>query len=33
MSAAQEILAILEAERCRVKKRIHLADSIIGTQD
>lgn len=33
MSAAQEILAILEAERCRVKKRIHLAESIIGTQN
>ena len=33
MSAAQEILAILEAERCRVTKRIHLADGIIGTQD
>lgn len=31
MSAAQEILAILEAERCRVKKRIHLAQSIIGS--
>lgn len=33
VSAAQEILAILEAERCRVKKRIHLADSIIGAQE
>lgn len=33
VSAAQEILAILEAERCRVKKRIHLAESIIGTQN
>lgn len=30
MSAAQEILAILEAESCRVNKRIHLAESIIG---
>lgn len=33
MSAAQEILAILEAESCRVSKRIHLAESIIGTND
>ena len=33
MSAAQEMLVILEAERCRVKKRIHLAESIIGTQN
>lgn len=33
MSAAQEILAILEAESCRVNKRIHLAESIIGTND
>lgn len=31
MEAAGEILSILEAERCRVKKRIHLAESIIGT--
>ena len=30
ISAAQEILSILEAERCRVKKRIHLAEGIIG---
>lgn len=30
MSAAQQILAILEAESCRVSKRIHLAESIIG---
>lgn len=33
MSAAQEILAILEAESCRVNKRIQLAESIIGTND
>lgn len=33
MSAAQEILSILEAESCRVNKRIHLAESIIGTND
>lgn len=33
VSAAQEILAILEAERCRVHKRIHLAHGIIGTQE
>ena len=32
ISAAQEIQSILEAECCRVKKRIHLAESIIGTQ-
>jgi guanylate kinase len=32
MNAAQEILAILEAERCRVKKRLHLAESIIGAE-
>lgn len=30
MAAAQEILSILAAERCRVKKRIHLAEGIIG---
>lgn len=30
VAAAQEILSILEAERCRIKKRIHLAASIIG---
>lgn len=30
MSAAQQILAILEAESCRVNKRIQLAESIIG---
>ena len=33
MSAAQEILSILEAESCRVNKRIQLAESIIGTND
>ena len=33
MSAAQEILSILEAESCRVSKRIQLAQSIIGTND
>lgn len=33
MTAAQEILSILEAESCRVNKRIHLAESIIGTND
>lgn len=33
ISAAQEILSILEAERCRVKKRIHLAESIIRAED
>lgn len=33
MSAAQEILSILEAESCRVSKRIQLAESIIGTND
>ncbi len=33
MDAAHEILSILEAERCRVKKRIHLAQSIIGNAD
>lgn len=33
MSAAEEILSILEAERCRVSKRIHLAESIIGAND
>lgn len=32
MEAAHEILAILEAERCRVKKRIHLAQDIIGKE-
>ena len=30
VAAAQEIEAILEAERCRVHKRVHLAESIIG---
>ena len=33
MSAAQQILSILEAESCRVSKRIQLAQSIIGTND
>ncbi|HIT32169.1 MAG TPA: guanylate kinase [Candidatus Enterenecus stercoripullorum] len=33
MDAAHEILSILEAERCRVKKRIHLAQSIVGNAD
>lgn len=33
MSSAQEILSILEAESCRVSKRIQLAQSIIGTND
>ena len=33
MSAAQEILSILEAESCRVNKRIQLAESIIGTNN
>ena len=33
MSTAQEILSILEAESCRVNKRIQLAESIIGTND
>lgn len=33
MSATQEILSILEAESCRVNKRIQLAESIIGTND
>ena len=31
MDAAHEILCILEAERCRVRKRIQLAQRIIGT--
>lgn len=30
VDAAQEILSILEAEQCRVKKRLHLAESITG---
>ena len=30
MNAAREIGSILEAERCRVKKRVHLVESIIG---
>lgn len=33
VSAAQQILSILEAESCRVNKRIQLAQSIIGTND
>ena len=33
VSAAQQILSILEAESCRVNKRIQLAESIIGTND
>ena len=33
MNAAHEIRSILEAERCRVKKRIHLAQSIVGNAD
>ena len=33
VSAAQQILSILEAESCRVSKRIQLAESIIGTND
>lgn len=33
MDAAHEIQSILEAERCRVRKRIHLAQSIIGSVD
>lgn len=33
MNAAHEILSILEAERCRVRKRIHLAQSIVGSEE
>lgn len=33
VSAAGEILAILEAEQCRTPKRIHLAESIIARED
>lgn len=33
VDAAQEIRSILEAERCKVKKRIHLAHGIIGDAD
>ena len=33
MEAAQEIHAILEAERCRVKNRLHLLQGIIGAPD
>lgn len=32
VSAAGEILSILEAERCRTKKRLHLAESIISRE-
>ena len=31
MEAAHEIRSILEAERCRVKNRIHLAQGIVGS--
>ena len=30
VAAAREILAILEAERCRTPKRLHLAQGIVG---
>lgn len=30
MEAAHEIQSILEAEQCRVRNRLHLAESIIG---
>ena len=30
VSAAGEILSILEAERCRTVKRLHLTQSIVG---